>query len=286
MGAVFTRSPDELDRRVEPFLAERPHRNVAASLLAQARAGALADAELLCAWEADADGAIGFFAMRIPPWPLLVTELGPSEADELMELWLAEDAAVPGVSGVPSSARAIAQAWERRTGGRSRCRMRDAMHLLVEVVDPPSPPAGHLRKAGEQDRALLVAWERAFVADANVIPQAGEEAERTITRRLASGSQYLWHDGQPVSTLALSPRIAGTVRIGPVYTPPQQRRRGYASAAVAAACHESLAGGARQCMLFTDLANPTSNKIYAAVGFRRFGEWEEFQFDPAPPGSR
>jgi hypothetical protein len=35
-------------------------------------------------------------------------------------------------------------------------------------------------------------------------------------------------------------------------------------------------------MLFTDLANPTSNKIYAEVGYRRFGDWEE-EHSFAPP---
>jgi predicted GNAT family acetyltransferase len=83
-----------------------------------------------------------------------------------------------------------------------------------------------------------------------------------------------------VSMLGLSPQIAGTVRIGPVYTPPEHRRRGYASAAVAAVCADALARGARQCLLFTDLANPTSNKIYAAVGFRRVADWEELEFNP------
>lgn len=85
----------------------------------------------------------------------------------------------------------------------------------------------------------------------------------------------MWEDGEPVCTLALSPDVAGTVRVGPVYTPPAQRRRGYASSAVAEASRRALAAGARQCMLFTDLANPTSNKIYASVGYSRFGDWEE-----------
>jgi len=137
-----------------------------------------------------------------------------------------------------------------------------------------------------EDRELLIAWERAFVAEANLIPAAGAEAERTVERRLAAGAQYLWDDDGPASTLALSPEIAGTVRIGPVYTPPQRRNHGYASAAVARASREALARGARQCMLFTDLANPTSNKIYAAVGFRRASGWEEHGFCAPEHASR
>jgi predicted GNAT family acetyltransferase len=74
--------------------------------------------------------------------------------------------------------------------------------------------------------------------------------------------------------------VAGVVRIGPVYTPVGARRRGYSSSAVAALSRQALEAGAHTCMLFTDLTNPTSNKIYADVGYRRFGEWEEAEFTP------
>jgi hypothetical protein len=90
----------------------------------------------------------------------------------------------------------------------------------------------------------------------------------------------VWDDGQPVSMIGLAPEVAGVVRIGPVYTPPPHRRRGYAGSAVAAASRRALAGGAARCMLFTDLANPTSNKIYAEVGYRRVADWEEIALEP------
>ena len=64
----------------------------------------------------------------------------------------------------------------------------------------------------------------------------------------------------------------GITRVGPVYTPPEHRRRGYATALVAAWTSELLRRGARRCMLFTDHANPTSNSIYQAVGYRPAGD--------------
>ena len=81
--------------------------------------------------------------------------------------------------------------------------------------------------------------------------------------------------------LGVGAAVAGVVRIGPVYTPPQARRRGYAGSAVAAASRRALAAGARACTLFTDLENPTSNKIYAEVGYERTGTWEEQAFTRA-----
>jgi predicted GNAT family acetyltransferase len=53
----------------------------------------------------------------------------------------------------------------------------------------------------------------------------------------------------------------------PVYTPPAQRGRGWASNAVAEVSRRIQAEGARVC-LFTDQANPTWNKIYVALGYR------------------
>jgi RimJ/RimL family protein N-acetyltransferase len=277
---AFSRNLAELPADVDAFLAARVERHVQASLLVHARAGRVSGQEPLFAWACRDDDGISFFAMRTPPWPLLVSELNDSAAEALMKLWLSEDPAPPGVTGVPETARAVAAAWENATYGRSSCRMREAMHLLRDVVDPPHLPHGELRRATQQDRGLLIAWERAFVEEAGVIPSAAEVAEQTVDSRLSTGAQFLWYDRHPVSALAVSPQIGGTVRIGPVYTPPEHRRHGYASAAVARASRDAMDRGARQCMLFTDLANPTSNKIYAAVGFRRIGDWEELEFTP------
>ncbi len=283
MSISFTRQHEQIPPAVDQFLSESLERNVLASLLVHARSGRMAASAPLFAWEMSG-AQVRFFAMRTPPWPLLVSELSSADAESLVRQWIAADPSLPGVTGVPESARAVASSWRRETARRSFCRVREAMHVLAEVIDPPAPPPGALRPAGAEDRELLIDWERAFVADANLIPSAAEEAGHTVERRLAAGAQYLWDDDGPASTLALSPEIAGTVRIGPVYTPPERRERGYASAAVARASRDALARGAHRCMLFTDLANPTSNKIYAAVGFRRCGDWEEHSFSTAEAG--
>jgi len=112
-----------------------------------------------------------------------------------------------------------------------------------------------------------------FVREAGLIGAA--QAAAMVDSSLGRDSLLVWDDGLPVSMIGVNPAVAGVVRIGPVYTPPPQRRRGYAGTAVAAVSRRALAAGAERCMLFTDLANPTSNRIYASVGYRRVGDWNE-----------
>jgi len=70
-------------------------------------------------------------------------------------------------------------------------------------------------------------------------------------------------------------------RVGPVYTPSPLRGRGYASALVAAASQAQLGAGRRFCFLFTDLANPTSNEIYQAIGYEPVCDVDEYRFTAA-----
>jgi predicted GNAT family acetyltransferase len=71
-----------------------------------------------------------------------------------------------------------------------------------------------------------------------------------------------------VSMAGLTRQVAGTIRVGPVYTPPGLRRRGYAGAVTAAVSRAALDAGADEVLLFTDLANPTSNSLYQRLGFQ------------------
>jgi predicted GNAT family acetyltransferase len=269
---VLTREVERFLEAAGTFVRAQPQRNVLATVPEQIRQGRYG-ANALFAWLLDDAGEVCAAALRTPPWPLLVAEIDAARAQLLVDAWLPEDPGIPGVSGEPASARATAAAWCARTGVRSWLRASEAMHVLSEVQPPPLPATGALRVAGTDELTLLIDWEQEFVLEAGT--GVLDAAEQTVRARLAASSQFVWDDGGPVSTLAHSPLIAGAVRIGPVYTPPAQRGRGYASSAVAALAQRLLDAGAQRCVLFTDLANPTSNKIYASVGFRRFGSWED-----------
>lgn len=273
----LTGDADAFARHADAFLAARIERHALATVLLNVLSGRFAGGTPLFATGVDVRGELRAAALRTPPWPLLATGIAGKDAENFLGVWLLEDPDPPGVSGQPITARAIALAWAAKTGGRARCSMREAMHILDEVSDPPRPAPGSLRAAGHGERQLLIDWTRAFAHEAGV--HGGDEADAIVASQLARERLFVWDDHGPVSMVSLSPRVAGLVRIGPVYTPPERRRAGYASSAVAAISRRALADGAQRCALFTDLANPTSNKIYADVGYRRFADWEEHVFE-------
>jgi predicted GNAT family acetyltransferase len=280
---VLLRDPQEFASRAGRFIAERLDCNVLGTVLTGVLDGVHGDAPPLFGYALDADGAVQAVAMRLPPWYLLTSVLDPSAASQLVDAWLGEDPEVPGVNGTPATARAVASAWESQTGGATRCRMREAMHVLERVRDPVRAARGALRVAGETDRPLLIRWMEAFAGEAGVV--GGERSAAMVDVRLKRGGLLVWDDRGAVAMVGISPPVADLVRIGPVYTPPRHRRRGYASSAVAATSRRALAEGARRCMLFTDLSNLTSNKIYAEIGYQRLADWEEHAFQ-LPDGQR
>ena len=137
-----------------------------------------------------------------------------------------------------------------------------------------------MREAAPEDRELVLDWVRAFLREA--IPgDSPESADGFLEHNAADpdGRIVLWEDGGPVSIAACASRTPHGIRIGPVYTPPEHRRRGYASALTAELTGQLLAGGRDFCFLYTDLANPTANSIYRQIGYRPVTEVEQWRFE-------
>jgi uncharacterized protein len=202
--------------------------------------------------------------------------LGP-----LLEAVVADDPEVPGIVGnvpfVEPAAERLASA-----GGRTAERiLSQGVYGLTAVRDVARAP-GEPRPATPKDRGLLLDWLRAFVTES--VPEAEKtfrRMERTLDSRFGIGSAgfWLWGDGgRPVSLAGFSGPTPTGIRIGPVYTPPELRRRGYATTLVADLSAWLLERGHRTCFLYTDLANPTSNRIYVEIGYERVCDAMEFVF--------
>jgi predicted GNAT family acetyltransferase len=174
--------------------------------------------------------------------------------------------ALPTAAGPPDVVSAFADRWRSLTGAVPRYTMNQRIYALTELV-APRPTPGHLRVATADDLALVTDWIVAFAADAAVPAPQGAAMRSQVDQGMAEGRFFLWDDGGPVS-------MAGTARVtkhgavvSSVYTPPSLRGRGYASSCVAAWSARQLAAGRRFCCLYADLANPTSNGIYQAMGY-------------------
>ncbi len=145
--------------------------------------------------------------------------------------------------------------------------------LTGRPVVPYEVP-GSPRTATDEDTPLLDDWHRAFVEaiESSELSRSSVRHVPSLAGAVAQRRVALWQDGgRPVSMAYASPSNGGVTRISGVWTPPDLRRRGYASGIVAALSMERLQAGER-CMLYTDLANPTSNAIYEAIGYRRVGD--------------
>lgn len=228
----------------------------------------------------DAGGVVGA-ALRTPPYNLV---LGSADERAAAALAGAIEGELPGVVGAVPEVERFAAAWESRRGVRQEVTMAQGVYALERLVPPPAPARGRARLATEADVPLVTEWVRAFGREAMGRSEPDRERlARVVTQRVPGGEDagfVLWEDGGPVSLAGYGSPTPTGIRIGPVYTPPEHRGRGYGSAVTAAATAACLAHGRRFCFLFTDLANPTSNRIYVALGYRRVCDSLELAFVP------
>lgn len=229
----------------------------------------------------DEAGAVVFVALQTPPYRLVLSSCDrPAALAALARALHDEGRALPGVVGPAAVAEEFARWWQRETGRPATMQRAQRIYQLT-AVRPPAPSPGAMRMATASDRALLLRWFDAFQREAigEALP-AGVDAE--VDRWFAADGRclYLWEDGIAVSLAGVVGATPNGIRVGPVYTPPERRGRGYASKLVAAVSQAQLDAGRRWCVLYTDLANPTSNRIYQAIGYQPAGDSVELSFEP------
>jgi GNAT superfamily N-acetyltransferase len=201
----------------------------------------------------------------------------PEEAARLLARALIErDEPMTAANGALPAVEVFCEEMAARTGGSVRVGQHTRLFELGDLVEP-EPAAGRLRPATLDELEVVLGWYDAFMVDAD--EQAGREpgesphespTPEAMTRRIEGGRIFVWEDpsGRAVHVTAASHPTYGVSRIGPVYTPREYRGRGIASTAVAQVS-KLLRDSGEQACLFTDQANPTSNKIYEAIGYRR-----------------
>lgn len=219
----------------------------------------------LFGWWTGSGDEIGGAFMHTPPYPLLLTALPAAAVLELAAALAGRT--LSAVNAYPDAAREFAAAWRDVSGSLATPLRGMRLYRLAELAWPDPAPDGGPRVAADADVPLLAGWFTAFAAE--VKDSVEEDHESVVREKLGYGGILLWlAGGRPVSMAAVSRQVAGMARIGPVYTPPEFRGGGYASAVTAELSLRALEAGAAEVLLYTDLDNPVSNFIYQRIGYR------------------
>lgn len=231
----------------------------------------------------EADTIVGAVSHQ-PPFPVILSAgTAPTVIAAFARQLLADGQPVTGVIGPRLQAEAFASAWHDHTGQTARVRMAQGSYALRKVRYRGSA-SGSLRTATQDDLALVATWSQAFHDEATPYEE-GFIAQDFARRRLSDSSVYLWENNGAVVSMAGKSRPTRTgITVNLVYTPPELRGNGYATACVAALSQQLLDSGYAFCTLFTDLANPTSNAIYQRIGYDYVCDFINYGFESAKDG--
>lgn len=268
----LTRDLTEFTAAAGEFLRGDPVRNtVPLTVLAALQHSGLAaygDAPPFFGWHQAAGGQVNGALLRTPPHPLVVASLPAGSGESLLTQLPDRDR--PAAISLPDDAAAeFGSAWAAVTGGRTQVRIRMRLFRLAGLRPPDPGPPGAARITGQSDFSLLAGWAEAFRADTGT---GAGDAARDVREHLSYGGITIWEDAGPAAMASLSRHVAGVCRVSGVYTPPELRQRGYGGAITSAVSQQALDAGAAEVVLYTDLANPTSNALYQRLGYRPVGD--------------
>jgi GNAT superfamily N-acetyltransferase len=239
--------------------------------------GTFGDDPPLFGWYTRDGGPVTAACVHTPPYPVALTAMPDLAAAALARTLADRRRPVAGVGGPPGPARAFAGQWQRQTGQPAHVSRRERLYRLGELAPPDPAPPGRARAAAATDTALLLAWLAAFQSEAD--PAGGPVRRAMVDERISYGGLTVWEAGDgPVSLAGRTRAVAGQARIGPVYTPPAHRGHGYGGAVTIAVSQQALAAGVAEVLLYTDLANPTSNALYQRLGYQPVTDSVQLRF--------
>jgi uncharacterized protein len=231
----------------------------------------------------DDGGKVVLTAIRTPPRNLILSLTDRYDAlDSLVEHLHATYGTLTGVMAEVEVGRQFSEKWVALTNTTYRLGMPEQIYRL-EKIKPVSGVSGHARHVTPKDRDQVVDWIIDFEVEAfgKADPVARERREIWFDAVFEQPSRglYVWEDnGVGVSMAGHQGPTPNGMRIGPVYTPPDKRGHGYASALTAHISQTLLNTGRKFCFLFTDLRNLTSNKIYQQICYEPVIECAVYEF--------
>ena len=281
--AIHPTAAEFLATAEAPLLREEALHNLILGVASRVRDGRAYGGDppyFLTVWD---DAELLAAVVRTPPHPLVLAAPGGDVGaiGSLVNHLVESDPDLAGVNGLVPHASEFARLWAQRRPVTVEVGMQLRIHELREAIPPFGVP-GTLRVPEEAERDLLASWIRGFQAEA--VPDDPPTDPHEILDRYFAGAATLrvWDHNGPVSMAGSGRSSVHGTTVGLVYTPPERRGHGYASACVAGLSQLLLDQGYAFCTLYTDLANPTSNKIYRAIGYRPLGDAAVYRFSPRP----
>jgi len=227
-------------------------------------------------WVSDGDSVVGFAWQSPPAFKASVTPTSPDGARALADAMLADGADIPGVLGDAATAAAFTGRWTEQTGTGATVLEGQRIYRLDAVAEVPAA-SGSARPVDRGELPLLGTWADAFAAETG--DTSVPDIEAALLDLANRDLLWVWDDDGVAAMAKITDLRGGVVRVGLVYTPVDRRGAGYATALVADLSRHALHAGADACILYTQLANAGSNRIYRRIGYRSVGEVLAYRFD-------
>lgn len=211
---------------------------------------------------------------------LIISNLNSASVLALADQLYFDKIKFPGVVGPVTPAELFAKTWAGLTEKKYKIGMAQKIYQLEKVI-PAKPVTGSVSACDLKHQDLITQWVYEFSLESlpheeNTIERAREFAVNKIPK----GEVYIWIDsyGVPVAMNSVGRPTQHGISVSAVYTPKNLRNKGYASALVAATSELMLQKGKKICVLYTDLSNPTSNKIYQNIGYHEIATSANYIF--------
>lgn len=219
------------------------------------------------------DGELLALFQMTPPHPLNIIFVRKDRIEECIELSVNEliqqSISINSIISVKEWAYAFAQKWQEQTGQSFSILMDQGLYRLDQIEEGLEISPGTWRYATNEDALLIEKWYSLFEDDTRLPKTAPVEIKNRVKAMLDANEVFLWENqGQIVSMMKKARPTANGVTVSLVFTPKEERKKGYARTMVAAGSEELLKEF-QFCVLYTDMLNPTSNKIYQEIGYQK-----------------
>ena len=218
-------------------------------------------------------GTFVLAAILAPARNLILSKSSHAGVEKLAEILADKKFSFSSINGVDNTAVVFLNKWSQLTGQKSVAKQQRKSYVLKKALPSPSSVIGELRFVGSENIDIIAAWIPSYFSE--TLPKAErinrEKALERARELVKEGSVAVWVvKGKPVSMATVS-EINNAARIKFVYTPPEQRGHGYASAVVANLSRMQLDQGKEICCLSASAQNPVSNSIYEKLGYTLVG---------------